>query len=182
MTQLYPPIASWIVPNDAMSATLSAVVEEGQGVRESGALWLGRRSEISRVTAVVFPRGKGVNATAGRWKVSPEVFGAVTRWAKPLGLCLLGVVHTHLPGIPARLSRADREYSVQVPGILAVVIGEGGSDRDHLSWGWYVYEGTDYRRLQEQELAQRLEMNPKLEEDLCFRVANADGISELGEP
>lgn len=182
MTQPYPPIASWIVPHDAMSATLSAVVEEGQGVRESGALWLGPRNNISRVTAVIFPRGKGVDATAGRWKVSPEVFGAVTRWAKPRGLSLLGIIHTHLPGIPARLSRADREYSVQVPGVLAVVIGEGGNDSDHLKWGWYVYEGNDYRRLQGQELAQRFEMNPKEEGELCFRLVNADGLSELSEP
>jgi len=180
MSQPYPPIQSWVVPHAAMSATLTAVVQEGQGVRESGALWLGRRADISRVSAIVFPRGKGVEATAGRWKVSSEVFGAVTRWAKPRELSLLGVVHTHLHGIPPRLSRADREYSVQVPGILAIVIGEGDEDRDHLKWGWYVYEHRDYRRLLDEELAQKFEINSKKEEDLCLRVANSDGVFELG--
>jgi hypothetical protein len=154
MKEPYPRINRWVLPSSAFSATLRAVQEEGQSVREAGALWLGSRADTAHVTAIVFPTGKGVQATAGNWKVSPEVFGVVTRWAKPHGLCLLGVVHTHLRGVPPRLSLADREYSVQVPGMLAVVIGEGGYESDHLNWGWYVYENNSYRKLLALEVKQ----------------------------
>jgi proteasome lid subunit RPN8/RPN11 len=110
--------------------------------------------------------------------VSPEVFGVVTRWAKPQGLCLLGVVHTHLHGVPPRLSRADREYSVQVPAMLAVVIGEGGHERDHHNWGWYLYENNDYRQLLTQEIRQLFELTS---EGVELWHANADKIWKLNQ-
>jgi proteasome lid subunit RPN8/RPN11 len=93
------------------------------------------------------------------WRVGAEVFGTISRWAKPRGLSLLGIVHTHLPGVPARLSWADRHQSVRVPGILAVVIGNGGQDADHLDWGWYVCARDDYRRLHRTELVRRVRLN-----------------------
>jgi hypothetical protein len=173
MNEPYPHINRWVLPSAAFSATLRAVQEEGQSVREAGALWLGSRADTAHVTAIVFPTGKGVHATAGKWKVSPEIFGVVTRWAKPQGLCLLGVVHTHLHGVPPRLSGADREYSVQVPGMLAVVIGEGGHECDHHNWGWYLYENNDYRQLLPQEVRQLFEMTS---EGVELRRANADKL------
>jgi proteasome lid subunit RPN8/RPN11 len=178
MYEPYPRINRWVLPSPALSATLRTVQKEGQSVREAGALWLGSRGDTSRITALVFPTGKGVEANASKWKVSPEVFGVVTRWAKPNGLCLLGVVHTHLHGVPARLSRADREYSVQVPGMLAVVIGEGGHERDHLNWGWYLYQGNEYRQLPSREVTQLLEMTS---DSVGLWHANADTIWNVGE-
>ena len=131
----------------------------------------------SRGTVFSFPRGKGVEERAGNWKVTPEVFGTLTRWAKPQNLSLLAVVHTHLHRVPPRLSRADREYSVQVPGILAIVIGEGGAESDHRKWGWYIYERGNYRRLTAQDLNGRL----ILEADHFFQIceADADAVREL---
>jgi proteasome lid subunit RPN8/RPN11 len=178
MNEPYPRINRWVLPSATFSATLRTVQEEGQSVREAGALWLGSRADTAHVTAIVFPTGNGVQATAGKWKVSPEVFGVVTRWAKPQGLCLLGVVHTHLHGVPPRLSRADREYSVQVPGMLAVVIGEGGHERDHHNWGWYLYENNDYRQLLTQEIRQLFELTS---EGVELWHANADKIWKLNQ-
>lgn len=178
MNAPYPRIDRWVLPSAAFSATLRTVQEEGQSVREAGALWLGSRADTARITAVVFPRGKGVEATAGKWKVSPEVFGVVTRWAKPQGLCLLSVVHTHLHGVPPRLSRADREYSVQVPGMLAVVIGEGGHERDHLNWGWYLYDNNSYRQLPALEVRELFEMTS---DRIELWHADADRMWELGK-
>jgi proteasome lid subunit RPN8/RPN11 len=174
----YPQIDRWVLPTGALLATLRSVQEEGQGVREAGALWLGSRENTARVRAVLFPSGKGVEATAGKWKVSPEVFGVVTRWAKPQGLSLLAVVHTHLHGVPPRLSRADREYSVQVPGMLAAVIGEGGHEGDHGNWGWYVYEKNDYRQILNEELKQRVEMSS---EKVDVQRVNSEEIWEVGQ-
>jgi proteasome lid subunit RPN8/RPN11 len=173
MSNPYPHISRWIVSSDCLRATLKGVQECGQGVREAGAFWLGVREEVSRIVAVVLPRGKGIQAGPGSWKVGPEVFAVVTRWAKPFGLSLLAVAHTHLHGIPARLSRADREYSVQVPGVLAVVIGDGGSEEDHTKWGWYVYDNEEYRNIRPEELSREIEIVSGKVEVLS---ADADGI------
>jgi hypothetical protein len=176
MSEPYSRIDRWILPRAALSATLTGVQKEGQSVREAGALWLGPRTSAASITAVVFPTGTGVKASAGQWKVSPELFGVVTRWAKPQGLSLLGVVHTHLRGVPSRLSRADREYSVQVPDMLAVVIGESGHEPDYRKWGWYLYDKNAYRHLPTQELTQLLEITSQ---NIELRGANAATIWEL---
>jgi hypothetical protein len=173
----YPPITRWLVPSALLPMTVRGLQDTGQRVRESGALWLGERATTARITAVVFPHGNGVEEGPSRWKVSPEVFGTVTRWGKPRGLCLLAVVHTHLHGIPARLSRADREYSVQIPDMLAVVIGEGGAELDARRWGWYLYDKHDYRQLLARELDERFV--PENKEGLTVRRADADGVWEL---
>ena len=178
MTSPYPAIRQWFIPGSLLVATRKGVQEGGQSVRESGALWLGDRGDgTARVSAVVFPRGKGIEERAGRWKVTPEVFGVVTRWAKPQNLSLLAIVHTHLHGVPPRLSRADHEYSVQVPGILAVVIGEGGAESDHGKWGWYLYERGNYRHLTSQDLNGHLIVDA----DHFFQIceADADALREL---
>ena len=157
MSLIYPQIDEWLVPTAAMTATLSGVVPSGRLGNESGAFWLGTRAGVARVTHVVLPRGKGVEERPYHWRVSPEVFGAISRWAKPRNLTLLGIAHTHGEGVPALLSRADRRQSVRVPGILAVVIGNSGLDDDHEKWGWYVYEAEDYRQLLRNELHRRVQ-------------------------
>jgi proteasome lid subunit RPN8/RPN11 len=161
-----------------MSVTAMGVQDAGKNVRESGALWLGDRNEIARVATVVFPRGYGVEERAGRWKVAPEVFGAVTRWAKPQAFSLLAVVHTHLAGVPPRLSRADREYSVQVPGILALIIGNSGAEVDHRRWGWYVFDNGAYRHLTLEDLDECLIV---MEDEHFVQKwqADADSVREL---
>lgn len=175
MTALpYPPIRRWVLPQFLFETTLKGVRKSGGNVRESGALWLGERGTHAEICSVVLLQGKGVDQLPYRWKVGAEVFGAVTRWAKPRGLCLLGVVHTHLRGVPPRLSRADSEYSVQVPDMLAVVIGDGGAELDYRKWGWYVYESNSYRRLTNREFAVRLVFSA--ESPLEIRCANADGV------
>lgn len=158
MSTPYPRIEHWILAEGVCAATLEGVRAAGQLGNESGAFWLGERAGTARVHTVVLPAGPGVEERPYQWRVSPEVFGAVSRWAKPRGLTLLGIAHTHGRGVPARLSWADRYRSVQVPGILSVVIGNGGEDRDHLKWGWYVYENGDYVELMPTELARRLEI------------------------
>ena len=87
------------------------------------------------------------------------------------------MVHTHLRGVPPRLSRADHEYSVQVPGILAVIIGDAGVEMDHRKWGWHLYDGGGYRRLTNQDLNERVILD-----DHHFVQkwqADADSVQEL---
>jgi len=177
MSAPYPAIHRWVVASSILPTTRKAVHEAGQGLKESGALWLGQRTETAKISAVVLLRGNGVEQSSGSWKVRPEVFGAVTRWARPQGLTLLAVVHTHLRGVPPRLSRADHEYSVQVPGVLAVVIGDGGAEADYHRWGWYVHENDRYICLNRNVLAARLILEDDYPFD--FREADAEGLRVL---
>lgn len=156
MTTPYPEVREWVVPDAARRATLHGVRPAGQRGRESGAFWLGVRQGVAQVTGVILPRGGGVEESLGHWRVSTEVFGTISRWAKPRGLTLLGIAHTHVRGVPTRLSWSDRHRSVCVPGFLSVVIGNGGEDEDHYDWGWYVYEDGDYRELLRPELIRRV--------------------------
>jgi hypothetical protein len=157
-TDIYPPIEEWFIPNGACAATLAGVRPAGARGSEAGAFWLGSRSRRSRIEAVVLPSGRGVEEYPSRWRVSPEVFGAISRWAKPLKLTLLAIVHTHLPGVPVELSWVDRTEGVHAPDMLAMVIGNGGLDQCHSDWGWFVYEGNDYRRMPTSELSNRIRL------------------------
>jgi hypothetical protein len=156
VSEVYPEIAEWFVPTKASEATLAGVAEAGRARKESGAFWLGPRAGTSSVTDVVLPSGDGVEESADYWRVAPEVFGAISRWAKPLDLTLLAIVHTHIRGVPPRLSWADRHRSVRVPGILSVIIGNGGEDKIHERWGWYIFDTDDYRELRREELSERV--------------------------
>src|SRR6266511_444721 len=104
----YPPIERWLVPQAALDATLDQVVPASRRGNESGSFLLGRRESAARTSVVALPRGRGVEETPWHWKVGTEVYGQISSWAKPRGLALLAVLHTHLGDVPARLSRADR--------------------------------------------------------------------------
>ena len=151
----YPTIERWVIPADALTATLRGVGLAGQRGVESGALWLGRRGWRSIVSAVVLPRGKGVVELPQRWQVSPEVYGVVSRWASPRSLVLLAMVHIHGNG-DVGMSWSDRNRVVQVPGMLSIIIGNSGTDEDHSDWGWYVYGDGDYRPLNKAERLKRI--------------------------
>src|SRR6266850_5094262 len=139
MTAIYVPIDRWVVAARVFSLTAENLRRAGRDGKESGILWLGRRDKTAQITATAFPSGTGVEECPGHWRISPEVFGTVTRWAAPRDLCLLGVAHIHLRGVPARLSRTDRNCGVQIPGILEVIIGDGGDQLDYRKWSWYVF-------------------------------------------
>src|SRR6266542_413564 len=119
----YPPIERWLLPQAALDATLAAVVTASRLGNESGSFLLGRRERTTSVNVVVLPHGRGVEETPWYWRVGAEVYGRISSWAKPRGLSLLAILHTHLHGVPPRLSQADRTRSVRAPGVLAVVIG-----------------------------------------------------------
>ena len=179
MSTPYPEISIWVVPESARRATLEGVRPTGRRGRESGAFWIGVRSEVSTITAVILPHGRGVEEHAGQWKVSPEVFGTISRWVKPRGMSLLGIAHTHMPGVPARLSWADRHQSVRAPGVLAVVIGNAGEEEDHAQWGWYVFEVEDFRQLAGLELARRIRQGS---EGVEVWRADIEGVWPVPEP
>jgi hypothetical protein len=171
---IYPPIRQWDFAGGALRATLAGVRPAGSLCKESGAFWLGDRAAVARVTTVVLPSGDGVMESSGRWQVSAEVFGSISRWVTPRRLCLLGMAHTHMPGVPVRLSQTDRSHGVHVPGFLEIVIGNAGRDTDHRVWGWHVYEDGRYRRLLEPELSVRISLAFEIRIDVWR--ADAHGV------
>jgi hypothetical protein len=177
MTASYPTVEKWVIAEGIFHRTFDGVRPIGQSGREAGAFWLGRREATAHVYSVVLPHGIGVEEHRGRWAVSPEVFGAITRWAKPRNLCLLAVAHTHVRGVPPVLSWTDRNLGVRVPGMLAAVIGNGGADADHLKWGWYVFENTDYRTLAQDEISERIRIDQNGEFEAWS--ADAHGVKAL---
>ncbi len=170
----YPQIERWALPKGIVGATLNGVRAAGLCGKESGALWLGERAEMAHIQTVILPSGQGVEERSTHWRVAPEVFGTVTTWAKPRHLTLLAIAHTHMRGVPVRLSWADRYCSVQVPGVLAIVIGNGGADHDYREWGWFVYAQGEYRELLQHELAERLQIGNECDIDVWR--ADADGV------
>src|SRR5438045_1710816 len=135
----YPPIERWLIPTAACEQTRNAVLPAGRRGNESGLFWLGERAATSAVTAVVKPVGAGVTELPWRWSVTPEVYAAVSAWAKPRALTLLAAVHTHLSPNTPSMSRTDRTQGLKVPDALALIVRAGGEEPDARRWGWFVY-------------------------------------------
>jgi len=173
MPASYPSVEKWVIAAGIFRRTLDGVRPSGRSGKEAGAFWLGRREATAHICAVVLPHGIGVEEQRGRWAVSPEVFSAITRWAKPRNFVLLAIVHTHVRGVPPILSWTDRNLGVRVPGMLSAVIGNGGGDSDHRRWGWYVFENEDYRSLSEQEIRARIQIDPASECEVWTADASA---------
>ena len=155
----YPTIERWLFVEGVLRQTAEGIRAVGQSEREAGAFWLGKRQQTAHVSCAVLPHGIGVEESPGRWVVSAEVFGAITRWAKPRDLCLLGVAHSHIRGVPPILSWTDRNLGVRVPGLIAAVIGNGGEDADYREWSWYVFENQEYRRFTRREIMNRISID-----------------------
>lgn len=164
------------MPVSVLDATLAAVRDGAARDVESGVFWMGERSDSAIVQVVMMPRGRGVEERPDQWKVSADVYAAISRWAVPRGMSLLGWIHTHARGIPARLSEADRTRSIRAPGVLAVVIGSGGDEEDPDRWGWYVYESGGYKPMSGDERQDRIDFDGGLVVE-CWR-ASLDGVRE----
>lgn len=156
--QPYPDVDVWELNPSAIAATLAAVQRRGRDGKEGGVFWVGTRAATSAVHAIVVPAGDGVIEAPGFWQVTPEVYGAITGWAAPRGWSLLGICHIHGEGVPARLSVQDRNHLVRAPGVLAVVIGNGGRDHDPEQWGWYEFAAGAYREMDADERHRRLRL------------------------
>ena len=170
-------IENWLVGEGILRQTLDAVRPIGRSGKEAGVFWLGSRERTARISCVVFPHGRGVEEHSERWSVAPEVFGVVTRWAKPRNLCLLGVAHIHLRGVPPVLSWSDRNLGIRFPGMLAVIIGNSGEDLDHRVWGWNLFEDGDYRPLPQREVRDRVRIDPNNQFEAW--TADADAVEQL---
>jgi hypothetical protein len=165
-TRPYPAIDVWELDRSAIGATIAAVQQPGRDGKEVGVFWIGTRGQTSVVRAVVIPAGEGVVEAADFWQVTPEVFGAVSRWASGRAWSLLGICHTHGDGIPAKLSPQDRAHLVRAPGVLAVVIGSGGREDNPQRWGWYEFTSGAYRAISLRERQRRLRLTTEADTEV----------------
>ncbi len=162
----YPVIDVWELDSSAIGATIAAVQRPGRDGKEGGVFWIGTRGQTSVVHAVVIPAGEGVIEDASFWRVTPEVFGAVSRWASERAWSLLGICHTHGEGIPVKLSIQDRAHLVRAPGLLAVVIGSSGREDNPQRWGWYEFTSGAYRAIGPGERQRRLRLTSDAEAEV----------------
>lgn len=165
----YPPIDRWEFPRAAIAATLAAVAPAGGRGREAGVIWLGKRGATSVIGAVAWPHGDGVTEARGWWSVSPEVYGAIARVSRAHQLTLLGSAHTHARGVRVALSTTDRRHGTRAPGVLAIVIGNGGTDTNPARWSWNVFDDGDWRELDHVERRDRVSIT-----DAPIRLWRAD--------
>jgi hypothetical protein len=170
----YATIEQWRLPQSAVAATLASVVGAGHRGDEAGVFWLGERSKVSSVRAVVSLRGRGILESPGLWTVSSAVYGVVSRLAREHSLTLLGTAHTHGRGVRVGLSYTDRRDGVCVPYFLAVVIGNGGADRDPRAWSFNVFEEGDFCELRPADHRARI---LAVDEQVELWRASADGAS-----
>ena len=54
------------------------------------------------------------------------------------------------------MSPTDRRDGLKIPDALAVIIPRGGHEPDTDTWGWFVYDGGDYRELDHAERSRRI--------------------------
>lgn len=158
MTEVYPPIARWLIPETARVATLRGLRRAGQHRREGGALWFGTRGPEARVLAVATVSGNGVVEGYGSWSLSPTAYGRIGEWASGRGHVLLGLIHSHGGSgvLATSLSSTDRFATVHVPDFLSVIVGRRGDEEDPRAWGYYVFENGDFRRLEVAEVDDRI--------------------------
>jgi hypothetical protein len=156
--QPYPGIDAWQLDESAITATLAAVQRPGRDGKEGGVFWIGTRAALSVIRAVIVPVGEGVTEDTDFWRVTPEVYEAISRWAAERDWSLLGICHTHREGVPARLSPQDRRHLVRAPGVLAIVIGSSGREHDLEQWGWYEFAHGAYREISPDERHRRLRL------------------------
>jgi proteasome lid subunit RPN8/RPN11 len=91
----------------------------------------------------------------------------------------LAVAHTHIGGTKPFLSWTDRTFGVRIPGILAIVIGNGGKEHNYLRWGWYVFEEDDYRQMLRPEITKRLRLHPSQHFEIWLAEESSVQILEV---
>ena len=175
----YPAVDLWELDESAIAATLAAVQRPGREGNEGGAFWLGPRESTSAVRAVVVPAGDGVIEAPGCWIVTPEVYGVISAWAAERAWSLLAVCHIHGHGVPAELSKQDRNHLVRAPGVLAIVIGSAGDDHDLDRWGWYQFMAGGYLELDAPERRRRIHVTAAGEVEVW--TADRHGCQPLGD-
>jgi len=176
VTDPYPPIARWVIPEAAREATLWGLRRAGQQGREGGALWLGARAQEARVLTVATAVGDGVLERRGSWSLSPAAYARIGEWAFRTGRVLLALIHSHsgTGTYATSLSPTDAFSTVQVPDFLSIVVGQGGAESDATAWGFHVFESARFRRLGHAEAAERIVWVPGTIEHLRFDANAVD--------
>ena len=153
---------------------LEGLLRAGHRGCEGGALWLGTRAEETVVKTLVLPRGEGVTERPGYWQLSTEVYGQVGAWASNRGQVLLALVHSHRGPRDVWLSPTDQFSTVHVIDFLSIVVGGYGRVSDMRMWGYHVFNGESFDRLNDQSVTRRIRWT---REDATVVTADVDGVA-----
>jgi len=161
MTDFFPTVSTWRIPELAYRLSFEEMAISGQQGTEGIALWLGKIVDNhATITHVVGLRGPGIIRQPLFIQIETFLMNDVADLAIELGACLIGQVHSH-PGAWVDLSETDRKYGIASPHYLSVVAPNFARKKDVPldACGIHVYETkSGYRRLEEMEISKRLEL------------------------
>jgi hypothetical protein len=152
---------------------LEGLILAGRHGHEGGALWLGRRADEAVVKTVVLPSGKGVMESPGFWQLSTEVYGQVGTWASQREEVLLALVHSHRGPKDVWLSATDQFATVHVIDFLSIVVGGYGRVADPNSWGYHIFNGKAFERLDDGIVARRVRWT---DDEIAVLHADSDSV------
>ncbi len=160
----FPPIARWLLPEDAFRRSLIEMSRDGADGNEGIGLWLGQRRDGSaEITHLALLRGPGVVKRPAFIRLDAGLLNDLTDVTIELGVALVGQIHTHGPGWPLDLSPTDRTYGPAVPWYLSVVAPDYAArpDINFEECAVHVFEpGSGYRRLSVGETSERVQLVP----------------------
>lgn len=158
--RFFPSISRFVVSPSLLHETLRALQEEGQYSVESMVFWAGHLShDAATITHLIVPKGPGVFKHPLQIRISDAVVAALFDVLDPPRLVLLAQVHTHLE--EAFHSAVDDHFSFDTPGLLSVVVPNGGAgtSSDWERWSFYESLGRgDFTAISPTDLSNRLHM------------------------
>src|SRR5437868_3450420 len=120
-------IASWQIPETAISDSLAEMAIDGRNGNEGIVLWLGRdNGNVAEITHLIRLRGPLVEKRPDLINIHSSLLNDVADFAIEHDSRLIGQVHSHGPGYSLDLSPTDREYGIKAPHYLSIVAPDYG--------------------------------------------------------
>ena len=139
-----------LIPTTIADLVRDHVADYGQLDVETGLFLAGPRGSDT-VTTVAFAGSRGVERQWGLLTLSGNAITKLLRFLTQQDLVALAQVHSHQGA--AFLSRTDLEHGFSVEGFTSAVIPNYSQPpHDPHSWGWWRYQGDEWRPTQPFEL------------------------------
>jgi len=148
----------WALPKDLLQRSIEIMRPHGFHGNEGLALWLGRSNGPAvEITHVIKVSGSGFITSPLFMSLSLRAIATLTDLADRMDLYLVGQIHSH-PGFFTDLSELDKAHGIRIPGYLSLVCPHYAQNKftELADCGIHVFEGGNYRRLESDEVANRI--------------------------
>ena len=156
---LYEPVQRWCVPSNLLPESIATMAPDGRMGNEGMVLWLGHLgNKEATITHLVTLPNRWITKRPDYLQVAPTALNALLDRAAPLGVSLIGQIHSH-PGTFVDLSLPDRRYGISAPYYLSVVAPHY-AQRQNTTWndcGIHQFiPGLGFRRFSSREVLERI--------------------------